>query len=161
VSATREQRRSVGLPGIGLVLVGAAVVLLSFRFLDWYDVAGTGADSVGDVTFSTLHSSAEQLGGAGVASAYFSWLAWALLIAMIVLGAAANLPVPGADALRVAGFLVGVLGVAGTYYALAQHSNSTGGSGVFHNSTWGVWLALLGYLLGAVGATLGPRKAKP
>jgi hypothetical protein len=145
-------------PGVLLVLIGAGLVLLSFRFLHWYDVPATH-DTSGDVTFSKLHTSADQLGGAGVATAYFGWLAWVLLLVGIVVGVAANVPSPAADLLRVAGFLFGLLGVAGTYYALAQHFNATGSThSVFHNSTWGLWAVLVGFGLTAVGAALGPRR---
>jgi hypothetical protein len=146
--------------GVALVLAGAVLVLLSFRFLHWYDVP-SGSDSSGDVTFSKLHASAEQLGGAGVASAYFGWLAWVLLLGVIVLGVAANLPSAAADPLRVAGFLVGLAGAAGTYYAMAQHFDATGSrASVFHNSTWGLWAAMLGFLLAAAGAVHGPRRSR-
>jgi hypothetical protein len=155
-----EERATVGLPGVILVIVGAILVLVSFRFLDWYDVSSQGADSAGSITFGKLQSSADQLGGAGVATAYFDWLGWLLLIALILVGVAANLATPLTDALRVAGFLLGLVGVAGTYYALAQHFNATGSEhSVFHNSTWGLWAALLGFLLGAAGAVLGPRRS--
>jgi hypothetical protein len=160
VATTDASRRSIGVPGVVLVLAGAASVLLSFRFLHWYDVPA-GHDSSGDVTFSKLHDSSEQLGGAGVANAYFGWLAWVLLLASIVVGVAANVPSPLADGLRVGGFVVGVIGVGGTYYALAQHFNATGSAhNVFHNATWGVWAALVGFLLAAVGAVLGPRRSR-
>jgi hypothetical protein len=149
----------IGVLGVVLVITGAVLVLIAIRFLHWYDVPA-GHDSSGDVTFSKLRASAEQLGGAGVASAYFGWLAWLLLLAVIVLGVAANLPTPVADPLRVAGFLVGLVGAAATYYAMAQHFNATGSShNVFHNSTWGLWAALLGFLLAATGAVLGPRRS--
>jgi hypothetical protein len=143
-------------PGVALVLTGALLALLAFRLLHWYDVPA-GHDSAGDVTFGKLHASSEQLGGAGVASAYFGWLAWVLLIAGILVGVAANVPSPAADGLRVAGFLVGLLGVGGTYYALAQHFNATGSKHLpLHNAGWGVWAALVGFLLIAGGAALGP-----
>ena len=160
LDVAREQAppRAVGVPGIVLVLLGAVLALLSFRFLHWYDVPA-GHDSSGDVTFSKLHTSADQLGGAGMAAAYFGWLAWLLLIAGIVLGVAANLPTPMSDALRVTGFLVGLLGVGGTFYALAQHFNATGSrNGILHNATWGTWAAAAGFALIAVGAVLGPRR---
>jgi hypothetical protein len=50
-------------------------------------------------------------------------------------------------------------GVAGTYYALAEHLDAGGSDhNVFYNSTWGLWAALVGYLLGAAGAVIGPRR---
>jgi hypothetical protein len=158
VSDVQLRRPVVGLPGAALVLLGAVLVLLSFRFLDWYDVPSS-ADSSGNVTFSKLHSSADQLGGAGVATAYFDWLAWVLLLGVIVAGAAANVSTPVVDVLRVTAFLLGVAGAAATYYALAQHFDATGSAhSVLHNSTWGLWAALLGFLLAAAGGALGPRR---
>jgi hypothetical protein len=153
-------RRTIGVAGVVLVLAGAVLILLSFRFLHWYDVP-SGHDSSGDVTFSKLHSSAAQLGGAGVATAYFAWLAWLLLLAGIALGVAANLPSAIADPLRVTGFVVGLVGAGGTLLALAQHFHAAGSDhGIFHNASWGVWAALAGYALIALGAALGPRRPR-
>lgn len=161
MTVARKRRDAVGVPGLLLVLGGAALVLVSLRFLDWYDVQQTTADSAGNATFPTLHTSADQLGGAGVAIAYFNWLSWTLLIAVIVIGASATLPLPGADALRVTGFLLGLLGAVATYYALAQHQNAIGSkNSVFHNASWGVVAAIAGYLLAGLGAVLGPRKLR-
>lgn len=160
---TTTTQRAVRLPGVLLVLAGAALVLASFRFLDWYEISTRNvADSAGNVTFSSLHSSADQLGGAGSASVYFGWLAWLLLIAVILTGVGANLPFGPADPLRVAGFVLAVIGVATTYLAVAQLHNAQVAAGaqkhsVFHNSTWGLWTAFAGFLLAAAGAALGPR----
>ena len=95
-----------------LVLVGAVLVIAAFGFLDWYDAPAHGADSAGNVTFGKLHSSADQLTDAGSASAYFGWLGWALLFALILAGVAANVPVGAPDPCRVAGFLLGAAGAA-------------------------------------------------
>jgi hypothetical protein len=159
VADTDEQPPAVRLLGVALVLAGALLALASFRFLDWYAVPGQAADSAGSVTFSDLHDNADQLRGAGVSSAYFDWLSWVLLIALIVVGVAANVRTGLTDPLRVVGCFVGVLGVASTYYALAQHFDATGSShNVFYNATWGVWAALIGFVAGAVGAVLGPGR---
>lgn len=152
MSAARDEQRPIG---VLLVVLGAVLVLAAFRFLDWYDLPSGRADTVPDATFSDLHANVDQLGGAGVAAAYFDWLAWTLLIALVFVGAAAGLPTPVRDPLRVAGFLIGLVGVAATYYALAQHSNATGGQGALHNATWGVWLTLGGFAMGAFGAASG------
>ncbi len=143
--------------GLFLIVLGAALVVLSLRYLDWYAVSDNATDSSGNVTFSSLHTSADQLGGAGVATAYFDWLALTLLVAAIVAGWYANVPSPVADTLRVLGFLLGFVGLCATYYALAQHFNGTGSKhNVFFHSTWGVWAALVGYAVTAIGAALGP-----
>jgi hypothetical protein len=161
VSIAQEGGRAVRLPAVALVLGGAALVLVSFRFLDWYEVPRR-ADSAGNVTFATLHGNADQLANAGTATAYFDWLAWLVLILLVGLGVAANLAAPMTDALRVAGFLLGVVGAAATYLAVAQLHNAQVAAGaqkgsVFHNSTWGLWTAFIGYLVAAAGAAIGPR----
>jgi hypothetical protein len=161
MTAAKEAQRLVGLPGIALVVAGAALVLVAFRFLDWYD-APASADSAPQITFDELHSSADQLGGTGAATAYFDWLAWVLLIALVAAGVAANVPSRPADALRIAGFVLGAIGVAATFVALAQLQGSAGAArhSVFYNATWGLWLTFAGFALGAIGAALGPRKAR-
>jgi hypothetical protein len=154
----------VRLPGVALVLAGAVLVIVAFGFLDWYDVPAHRADSAGNVTFGKLHSSAEQLNDAGSATAYFGWLGWALLFALILAGVAANVPFGASDPCRVAGFLLGLAGATLTYLAVTQLHNAQVAVGAakhsaFYNSTWGLWAALLGFVLGAAGATLGPRTA--
>jgi hypothetical protein len=64
--------------------------------------------------------------------------------------------------LRVAGFILGAAGVAATFVALAQLQGRAGAArhSVFYNATWGVWLTFAGFAFGAIGAVLGPRKAK-
>jgi hypothetical protein len=161
VSTTQAGRRTTRLTAVALVLAGAVLVLISFRFLDWYEVAHR-ADSAGDITFSTLHGNADQLSGAGTATAYFDWLSWLVLILLIGVGMAANLGAPKTDALRVAGFLLGLVGAAATYFAIAQLHNAQVAAGaerhsVFYNSSWGLWGAFTGYLIAAAGAAIGPR----
>jgi hypothetical protein len=165
VSGRAEQRGlSIGVPAVLLVLVGGISVVVAFRFLDWYAVPSS-ADSAGDVTFGKLHDTADQLSGAGAASAYFDWLAWLLVIAVVLIGVGAALPVPPADALRVAGFLVGLLGVGATYFAVAQLRNAQVSAGaarhsIFDNSTWGLWATFAGFALATVGAALGPWRGR-
>jgi hypothetical protein len=163
-SAARASR-AIGVPGAVLVLAGSALVLIAYRFLEWYDTPAR-ADSAPKITFSELHGSADQLDGAGAANAYFNWLAWLLLIALVLTGVAATMPIQFADALRVVGCVVGVVGVAATYFAVAQLHNAQVAAGgahhnAFYNSTWGLWLTFAGFAVGAVGALLGPRKVAP
>ena len=161
VTSAEHGQRAIGVPGIGLVVTGGLLVLVAFRFLDWYDVPTASANSAGEVTFGKLHSSAEQLSGAGMAGAYFGWLAWTLLIALLVAGVGANVASPAADALRVTGFTLGIAGAGTTYLALAQHFDATASEhGVFYNSTWGVWATLAGFLAAGAGAAIGPRRAR-
>jgi len=158
-----EGERAVRVVGVALVLVGAVLALAAFRFLDWYDTAAKAADTAQTSTFSDLQDNADQLSGAGAATAYFDWLAWVLLIALVGVGVAANLPFVVADILRIIGTVIGVAGVAATYFAVAQLHNAQVAAGgahhsAFYNSTWGLWLTFVGFAVGAVGALLGPRK---
>jgi hypothetical protein len=161
VATTQARTRPVRLAGILVTLTGAALVLASIVALDWY-AADTGVDSAGSgFGFHELSHNVEQLGGLPIARAYFTWLAPVLLMSVTMLGIIANVISPITDWLRFIGFLAGVAGTAATYYAVdqlfhAQHL--AGGSGsVWHNSTVGLWGALAGFLLGAVGAYVGPR----
>ena len=159
-----EGERTVRVVGVAVVLAGAVLALAAFRFLDWYDTAARGADTAQTSTFSDLQDNADQLSGAGAATAYFDWLAWVLLIALVCIGVAANLPIVAADVLRIVGTVLGVAGVAATYFAIAQLHNAQEAAGgehhnAFYNATWGLWLTFLGFAVGGVGALLGPRKA--
>lgn len=158
-----ERERAARVVGVALVLVGAVLALASFRFLDWYATAARGADSAGTSTFGDLQDNADQLTGAGAATAYFDWLAWVLLIALVCVGVAANLPIAAADILRIVGTVIGVAGLAATYVAVAQLHDAQEAAGgahhnAFYNSTWGLWLTFLGFAVAAIGALLGPRK---
>lgn len=156
-----SETRTVGGRGVTLVVVGAALVVLSIATLQWYqanhgvDVAGSG------FTFHDLQQNADQL-NAPIATAYFNWLAFTLGIAVTVTGILANVPLPANGALRLLGFLCGIGGVVGTYYSLAQlfyAEHAAGGSAhsVLHNATYGVWCTLAGFALSGIGAALGPR----
>jgi hypothetical protein len=153
--------RSIGARGIALLVAGLALVVLSVGALQWYrvqpgvDVAGSG------FTFRDLQQNADQL-NAPVAAAYFNWLAFALGVAVAVVGVLANVPLPGTGVLRVAGFLLGAAGAVATYYALAQlfyAQHAAGGSShsVLHNASYGLWCCLAGFVVAAIGAALGPR----
>lgn len=160
---TTERERVFGTGAALFVLAGGVLALVSFRYLDWYEVPARTADTPGAITFSALHDGANQLSGAGAATTYFGWLAWVLLIAVVLIGVAAAVPSPAVDGLRVAGFLIGLLGVGATYFAIAQYRNAQVAAGatrhgVFHNTSWGVWAAFGGFLLSAVGAVLGPHR---
>lgn len=160
---TSTDRRALGGRGIALVLLGTALVVASLVGLTWYSVTAKADVAGSGFTFTDLRANADQL-SAPVASAYFDWLAWALLIGAAVVGIVANIPLPTANVLRVLGFLAGVAGAIGTYYALAQlfyaqHAAGGSGHGVWHNSTLGLWCALAGFALLAIGAVLGPSRA--
>ncbi|PZS17513.1 MAG: hypothetical protein DLM57_08325 [Pseudonocardiales bacterium] len=156
MTAPARPAPSIGAPGIALVVVGAVLVLIAFTALDWYP-GSAGPSAVAHITFSDLHRLTADASGVGIAAAYFGWLAWVLLILVIVVGFAANLPTRATNALRVAGFVLGLAGAAATYLALAKLASAGGGSrGAFDHAKAGVWLAVVGYLVAAAGAVIGP-----
>ncbi len=148
--------------GLAFLAVGTIAAAVSFTSLHWYSV-DSATDTAGDgFTFDDLHGNADQL-GAPVAAAYFDKLAWGLVAVVVLLGLAARLPTVLAPLLRVLGFLAGVLGLALTYYALAQLFDAqqvAGGSahGVLHNAGPGLWLAGGSYGLLALGAVVSARR---
>jgi hypothetical protein len=159
MAAATRTAREPRTAAILVLLVAGALVLLSFAELTWYK-GGGGADSAGSSGFADLHHNVDQL-QVPIAAAYFDWLSWVLLVGVVVIGAAANLPSPAADGLRVLGFLLGLAGVAATFYAMDQlfHAQGVAGgtSGIWHNSTYGLWAALAGYGIAAFAAARGPR----
>jgi hypothetical protein len=154
---------AIGGLGLTLVAIGAVLVVLAYVELDWYGIAAKAADSAPATSFRNLHASIDQFGGARAAAVYFDWLSWTLLIAAIVLGAAANVESRLADTARVLGFVVGAGGLLSTYYALLQYADAQADAGAarhnpLFNASWGLMTVLVGYLLLAVGAALGPRR---
>jgi hypothetical protein len=170
-AAARGRRsgiRRIGVPGVALMTAGAVLVLLSFTTLRWYRQAKEKGDSVTKVGFAELHHNLDRFPAAGrpaASVAYFSWLAWVLLIALIVVALAANLPGKASDTLRMVGFFLGLVGVAFTYYTLSRYTEATHdlfgtSSSALNNADVGIWCALGGYLLAGVGAALGPLGAR-
>lgn len=152
--------RAVGGRGIALVVVGTALVGLAVSTLQWYRVGGAVDVAGSGFTFHDLRHNADQL-NAPIAAAYFDWLAIALGLVLAVTGILANVSLPFGALLRVGGFLLGVAGAVGTYYALAQlfyAERAAGASahGVLHNTSYGLWCAAGGFLLAGIGAALGP-----
>ncbi|SHH01434.1 hypothetical protein SAMN05443575_3091 [Jatrophihabitans endophyticus] len=157
-----------GRPGVSgrnvvLVLLGGALVLAALGGLQWYTADGGGVNSAGTgFTFTDLHANATSL-HAAVSGAYFDWLGWTVFVAAGVVALAANVPSPVTDVLRVAAFLLAVLGLVATYYALAQLFDAqrvAGGSthSVVHNASFGFWAVFAGFALILLGGTLGARR---
>lgn len=158
----------IGVVGVGLVSAGAIALILSFTTLEWRHRPAAHGDTVTRIDFSALRRNLEHFpaGGKPAASiAYFSWLCWVLLIALIIVGFAANLPSRGSDGLRLTGFFLGLVGAAFTYYALSRYAEATHdlfgtSSGALDNADLGIWFALAGYLLAGLGSALGPMAAR-
>jgi hypothetical protein len=148
---------SIGVPGIGLLLAGVVLLLVSFTAVDWYP-GSNQPSAVAHIGFTDLHHLSAASTSVAIAKAYFGWLAWVLLILVIVVGFAANLPGPASNGLRAAGLAIGVAGAAVTYLALDKLAGWAGSGRAFDDAQAGVWLAIGGYLVAGLGAVLGPRR---
>jgi hypothetical protein len=155
----RPARRSVGAIGLGLTAVGEALLVLSFTTLDWYSDAGSG----NALTFGTLRDLTDTIRGPGVTRAYFGWLAWVLLALAGVVAVLANLPATSGRRVGVAGAAIGVAGAVLTYLALWRFFSTlrdagAGDVGAFTHAAAGVYVALGGFLVTALGAAAGARR---
>lgn len=184
--ARPDNGQSFGIPGAVLAIVGAILVLLSFTALKWFH-KDLGSSGTSDSKFSKLHDAVDQLDklkgsdplgkyvDLGISHLYYGWLGWALFAVGIVLALLAVSPIgPGSGALRALGVLVGVVGAAASVWAIdvfrftgplaRQFKEQTGKSfpsfGTYLSHSWlGAWAAVLGFLLIAAGAALGPARA--
>lgn len=150
--------------GIVLMAVGVVLLWLSFTTLDWYPRPKV-ADAVQKIDFVALHHNLDTFPAPGPTKAYFTWLAWVLLIVLILVAFAANVPTKASDGLRLTGFFLGLVGAAFTYYALsryaqAQHDLHGSNGDALDHAQIGIWFAFGGYLLAGAGAAIGPRRAK-
>jgi hypothetical protein len=150
--------RSIGLPGIALVLVGAGLARISFAALDWY-AGPTRPGAVAHTTFSDLDR-LTATGYPGIVSAYFGWLAWAAFLVVIIVGFVANLPKPAANGLRATGLVLGLSGSGLTYYVLDRVARLNDGDYPLHHAQVGVWFALAGFLVAGAGAAIGPMRKR-
>jgi hypothetical protein len=180
-----EPRGGVGVVGLSVAVIGAVLVLLSFTVLDWFR-SSSDNQFFQDSRDSTFHDLDRGFDGFrtkidavspglgrdvhfGVAEQYFGWLGWVLLAVAVASAVAATLPTGAAPLLRVFGALVGLAGAAITVWALKLITISGplaqlgGGSPTFfqyvEHSGVGAWLAIAGFVVIAVGAGLGPRRA--
>jgi 4-hydroxybenzoate polyprenyltransferase len=103
----------------------------------------------------------DSFGGLGAASAYFDWLAWTLLVGVIVFGAIGSVGSRLSAPARVLGFLCGFGGTVATFYALLQYFDAQADAGAdrhspLYNSSWGLYCAGIGFLVAGLGAARGP-----
>ncbi len=147
---------SFGFVCAGLTGLGTVLLLISFIGLPWLSV-GDGL-STGDI-----RSRLDDLGIAAsdLSVAYFSWLAWVLLLLSAGSAIAAGLPLPGLSlAFRIAGPIVAGFAALFTFGAIqltdAAYS-STQDTYVAHAAA-GFWLAVAGFALIGAGAIVGPRR---
>jgi hypothetical protein len=149
--------------GFLCVIVGAVIALISLGSLSWYAIAGPHV--VSDLSPTSADpGSVVVLVPSNIGRAH-SWVTWLLFVACVVAALIANVPHLGARSVTrvIAPILAGVL----ILFAIARVAIP---SLAFSGPGWGLpdgtgmslhvgfWLALVGCLLIAVSAVLGPRK---
>jgi hypothetical protein len=145
-----------GVLGTVIAAVGAVLVVLSFTVLDWL-TRGSEPDS----HFRTIRRvlSRDAVPAAGPAKLYFSWLGWALLVAVVVFALLANLPSPLTNAFRVIGALGAAAAIAVTFVAI-KLADGPAYSEYLKHARIGFYVAVGGFLLVGIGALVGPARER-
>jgi ABC-type branched-subunit amino acid transport system permease subunit len=133
-------------PGTYPVGAGLLIVVAAQTIMNWYDpLAGT----VGSGKFGAVRTAVADTNGLlPVTDPFFSWLAWTLAVAALVLvGVAIILR------LKLAGYAAAVVGVAGAVLAYTAHADVVNAGGGIDHSL-GVYADMVGFLvLAAAGIT--------
>jgi hypothetical protein len=152
--------QGLGVVSVAVTVVGAALLVVAYTALNWYD--GGGSSHVSD-----LHSNIDSAGAfsyAAPAKIYFGWLGWVLVVVAIAAALVAALPVIG-RVFQIVAPVVAVVALAMTFLAIRLFTNDTGvggppdGYGDFlGHASIGFYLALGGFLLVGIGAAIGPSR---
>jgi len=144
-----------GVVGVTLAGIGFILLIISFTAVTWLKLGGsTTGFSFSDVG-NTLDSSP---GAAGLASAYFSWLAWTLAIVGLIVAVGANLPSPASGPLRALGAVIAAAAIAFTFLAIRLTNGAPYSDAISHANV-GFYLAVGGFLLVGIGSLVGPKRA--
>lgn len=133
--------------GIVASCVGVGALLVSYFHANWFTARQT--------TFHFMHQ-ARFRGAYGIAPAYWHWLGYALMAAVVTLTVAANVPT---RVQRFSGLLAaaaGIVGAAITIAALFAHSSL---ARVLRYSSIGVYLALFGFVACVAGTLASTRRS--
>ena len=83
-----------GVVGTTLAGIGFILLIIALTTMTWFKQGGVSA------TFSDLSTTLDNNGNAaGIASAYYGWLAWTLAVVGLIVAVAANLPSPASGPL--------------------------------------------------------------
>lgn len=151
-----------GVVAAGIATAGAVLLMISLLGLPWFSGGPNGDLTTGDIR-AVLDNYGQAANGFSVA--YFSWLAWVLLILSAGCAVAAALPIRGVSlAFRIAGPIVAGFAVLLSFSAIELTSSlySTNGtySGYFDRLTVGFWIAVVGFTLIGAGGIVGPRAVR-
>lgn len=149
-------RSAPGFVGLVLAILGTAAVIVSFTALTWFKELNDN----GGGKFSDLH---DLVGAAGVnptggATVYFKWLAWVLLAVAAIAAIVANLPTPASGPMQALGVLAGLAGIGATFWAV-DIAHGPAYTFFLKHADAAFYVAVGGFLLIAIGAMFGPRRA--
>lgn len=148
-----ESGAKFGVVGTTVAGVGAVLLIVALTAVDWFSQGGVS------LSFSEVHDrvSADSAAASGMASAYFSWLAWTLTIVGVIVAVAANLPSPAAGPLRALGAILAAAAIAFTFLAIRLATGGSYSDYISHASV-GFYMAVVGFLLVGIGALIGPKR---
>jgi hypothetical protein len=141
-----------GVVGATFAGIGGVLLIIAFTAVDW--ISQGRSSSFGDIHDAMA---ANSDGATGVADAYFSWLGWVLVIAVLVVAIAATLPTPASGPLRALGAIIAAAAIALTFFAI-QLSDGLPYSSFIKHASVGFYLAIGGFLLAGIGALAGPSR---
>lgn len=163
---------------LAFVGVGAVLGVLAFSVLDWFHgqlgMLTGSRSTVGDIgeLLDRLVATRDKLHdrGAihlGLSEYYYSWLAWLLIVAAVIVALVAALPTAEGGQVRVLGALISVLGVVATLWAIEVYrpahnegvSRGPSFGDFMRHTSVGAWFALAAFVLIGIGAVLGPRRS--
>jgi hypothetical protein len=143
-------RRTFGVIGAILAIVGGAALVVGFTAVAWYSAGGR------DIKYQALHDAMQLPGADSFGKLYFTWLGWALIAASVVIALLANVPTGAAATLRLLGLVVGIGSAVVTIFALKTGIGSF--ADVFKHTAVGLYLVLAGFVVAGIGAAVGPRR---
>ncbi|MDT4939346.1 MAG: branched-chain amino acid transport system permease protein [Pseudonocardiales bacterium] len=135
-------------PGVVPIGSGFLAVVIAQTVMNWYDYLPVVTHTA-DAKFGAVRSAVSNASGlSSTTSAFFSWLAWTLAIAGLVVFAVAVV-----TRLRLLGFTTAALGVAGAVLAYLAHRDVVQLGGGYDHSL-GVYVDVVGFLVMAAAGVI-------
>lgn len=182
--ATSPGAGSTGAPApmpnrVGLVLIGIGAVLgaLSLTVLNWFhgnlELLHGSQSTAGDIgdLLDRLVTTRRALDDRnaihlGLSDYYFSWLAWVLLAALVIVAIVAALPTSEGGRVRILAGLLSLLGILATFWSLdlyrpahsAPVASGPSYADFVSHTSFGAWAAFAAFVLIGLGAVLGPSR---
>jgi Protein of unknown function (DUF2510) len=149
----------IGVAGLIVAAIGAALVVISFAAVSWINTPEVESGATIRLRFSQFDDPAIT----GFSSAYFTWLGWAVFALAVILSVGAALPSSSRAVFMSLGVIAGVAGFLVTLAALGvlSHQAHISFSDFVSDFGAGPWLAGVGFLVLAAGAGLGRTGTTP